>query len=208
MRRRSKREERDEAAPELAAPAFDLSLSKHSFGLRTRGLLLLAKGHLPSPLVPDTAPASLAHNVDVVPNVEVPPLETLSLFPFGLATTTEPHPRSERASISPLPAVVLHVANALFRDDPAIWPPGGTRFYLGLLPPVALLSLEQDSQRRLVARVLAAWHLSCVRLAGRIWGSYLRRVRPSLSQRTQLRDSDLPLPVHIAHLRRFCVSPS
>ena len=102
---------------------------------------------------------------------------------------------------------MLIVADALFRDDPAIWPPGGSRFYLGLLPPVSLLSIDAESQRRLVVRVMEAWHLSCVRLAGRIWGSYLRRVRPSLYTRAPIRDSDLSLPLHLDHLRALSLSP-
>ena len=127
--------------------------------------------------------------------MEVPPLED-----HGTADLSRSPP--EYASILPLRAVVLRVADALFRDDPAIWLASGSRYYLGLLPPLSVLGAETEPQRRLVARAVSAWHVSCIRLAGRIWGEYLRRVRPSVSVRDRRsRPPELPLPVHLAHLQ-------
>ncbi|KAK0225551.1 hypothetical protein IW262DRAFT_694624 [Armillaria fumosa] len=40
-------------------------------------------------------------------------------------------------------------------------------------------SLPEAKENRLLARIAHMWHTSCIRLAGRIWAEYKRRVRPA-----------------------------
>ncbi|KAK0228538.1 hypothetical protein IW262DRAFT_1351615 [Armillaria fumosa] len=73
----------------------------------------------------------------------------------------------------------LHVIRRLFEDGPD-WPQSLSRFYLGLMPPLPKhTGLPEAKENRLLARIAHTWHTSCIRLAGRIWAEYKRRVRPA-----------------------------
>ncbi|KAK7014070.1 hypothetical protein VNI00_019432 [Paramarasmius palmivorus] len=75
----------------------------------------------------------------------------------------------------------LRAAKSLFSDDAAVWPLKCTAYYLGflpkldaLLPPVSNLSYLP--RERLLHHLAADWHLHAIRLAGRIYGDYQRRM--------------------------------
>ncbi|KAK0439458.1 uncharacterized protein EV420DRAFT_1316137 [Desarmillaria tabescens] len=77
----------------------------------------------------------------------------------------------------------LQVVRCLFEDGP-VWPQSLSRFYLGLTPPLpALTGLPGAKTSRLLVRIAHTWHMSCIRLAGRIWAEYKRRVRPAPSKK-------------------------
>ena len=89
------------------------------------------------------------------------------------------------------------------------WPqstflPAGTRYYLGTLPPVPLPPHLLLAHRRLISRVVMAWHTASTRVAGRVWGAYLRRVRGSLNAGScspgRATVDRASLPVHLLHL--------
>ncbi|KAK0444498.1 hypothetical protein EV421DRAFT_2055674 [Armillaria borealis] len=64
------------------------------------------------------------------------------------------------------------------------WPQSLSRFYLGLTPPLpAITGLTGAKTSRLLVRIAHTWHTSCIRLAGRIWAEYRRRVRPAPSKK-------------------------
>ncbi|KNZ80992.1 hypothetical protein J132_03286 [Termitomyces sp. J132] len=75
-----------------------------------------------------------------------------------------------------------HAAKSLFRDDSSVWPLHNSAYYLGRVPDVLrLLWSEIDSvhgpsleHRRQAHYFASAWHLSAIRLAGRIWGQVQR----------------------------------
>ena len=77
---------------------------------------------------------------------------------------------------------LLKSAKSLFTDDPSVWPPQKTLFYLGQLPKVDPLissgSVEPGEvfRKRLKCHIVNGWHLSCIRLAGRIFGDFQRRM--------------------------------
>ncbi|KAF8904800.1 hypothetical protein CPB85DRAFT_1176954, partial [Mucidula mucida] len=67
------------------------------------------------------------------------------------------------------------VERSLFLDNPVIWPLALTQFYLGHVPPLdGLIPRDAFSSGILRDRVLrnisSSWHITFVRLAGRIWG--------------------------------------
>ncbi|KAG2340633.1 hypothetical protein BDR05DRAFT_1034772, partial [Suillus weaverae] len=94
----------------------------------------------------------------------------------------------------------------LFSDDAGLWPQYRTRFYVGVLPPLADIVSDARTQvgvlsppsnvsgavgnvgvsspqpvsmmvePRLLSRLAQEWHLRSIRLAGHIWGEYKRRV--------------------------------
>ncbi|KAK0243165.1 hypothetical protein EDD85DRAFT_318805 [Armillaria nabsnona] len=77
----------------------------------------------------------------------------------------------------------LQIIRRLFEDGPS-WPQSLSRFYLGLIPPLpALTGLTGAKTSRLLVRIAHTWHTSCIRLAGRIWAEYRRRVRPAPSKK-------------------------
>lgn len=77
---------------------------------------------------------------------------------------------------------LLKSAKSLFTDDPSVWPLQKTLFYLGQLPKVDPLissgSVEPGEvfRKRLKCHIVNGWHLSCIRLAGRIFGDFQRRM--------------------------------
>ncbi|KAG1774662.1 hypothetical protein EV702DRAFT_1200011 [Suillus placidus] len=98
-------------------------------------------------------------------------------------------------------------AQRLFSDDAGLWPQYRTRFYVGVLPPLADIVSDARTQvgvlsppsnvsgavgnvgvsspqpvsttlePRLLSRLAQEWHVRSIRLAGHIWGEYRRRVR-------------------------------
>ncbi|KAK0475433.1 hypothetical protein IW261DRAFT_1494167 [Armillaria novae-zelandiae] len=73
----------------------------------------------------------------------------------------------------------LQVIRRLFEDGPD-WPQSLSRFYLGLTPLLPCRTgLPEVKATRLLACIAHIWHTSSIRLAGRIWAEYKRRVRPA-----------------------------
>ena len=77
---------------------------------------------------------------------------------------------------------LLEAAKSLFIDDPLVWPLQKTLFYLGQLPKIDPLinsgsvDLGEIRRRRLKSHIVNGWHTSCIRLAGRIFGDFQRRM--------------------------------
>jgi hypothetical protein len=84
----------------------------------------------------------------------------------------------------------------LFKDSP-IWPSQRAVYYLGILPTFVPPSLLAS---RLHMRITHLAHITCVQLAGRIWG-VVRRNSLHYQQKRPLRDSPpISLPPHLARL--------
>ncbi|RDX44446.1 hypothetical protein OH76DRAFT_1326899, partial [Lentinus brumalis] len=81
-------------------------------------------------------------------------------------------PVFDRFRQSALRDVVLRVTSALFSDSSEVWPQYTSRYYLGTMPPLQSIIRFPDTLdgRRLLTRVVQAWHLASIRLASRIWG--------------------------------------
>ncbi len=93
----------------------------------------------------------------------------------------------------------LQVIRRLFEDGPS-WPQSLSRFYLGLIPPLpALTGLTGAKTGRLLVRIAHSWHTSCIRLAGRIWAEYRRRVRPAPSKKKNNAVA-IELPSFLSHI--------
>lgn len=77
--------------------------------------------------------------------------------------------------------VFIQTAKSLFTDDPMTWPLLYSFYYVGHVPPLEHL-LPKGSARNTLARsrllytIAADWHLTLIRLAGRIWGDLQRKM--------------------------------
>jgi hypothetical protein len=77
---------------------------------------------------------------------------------------------------------LLNTAKSLFIDDPRVGPLQKTLFYLGQIlkigPILSLNSVELGEvfRRRLKSHIVSEWHTSCIRLAGRIFGDFQKRM--------------------------------
>lgn len=77
---------------------------------------------------------------------------------------------------------LLKTVKSLFIDDPLVWPLQKTLFYLGQLPKIDPLINSESGEhgeifrRRLKSHIVNGWHTSCIRLAGRIFGDFQRRM--------------------------------
>jgi hypothetical protein len=77
---------------------------------------------------------------------------------------------------------LITTAKSLFNDDPTIWPLQSSFYYLGQIPALSklvqnALNLTETQKRRIVvANVAADWHFTSIRLAGRIFGDFQRRM--------------------------------
>ena len=77
---------------------------------------------------------------------------------------------------------LLATAKSLLVNDPLVWPLQKTLFYLGQLPKIDPLinsdsaELEEIRRRQLRSHIVNGWHTSCIRLAGRIFGDFQRRM--------------------------------
>ncbi|KAI0373551.1 hypothetical protein BV20DRAFT_962736 [Pilatotrama ljubarskyi] len=99
----------------------------------------------------------------------------------------------------PLTDVVLRITSALFSDSIDVWPQYTSRYYFGTMPPLrSTTGSHTPAIRRLLARVVHGWHTASIRLAGRIWGVYKRRIspRPSAVSPAEV----LSLPPHLQYL--------
>jgi hypothetical protein len=81
--------------------------------------------------------------------------------------------------------------------DSQIWPSERASYYLGILPPFLPPSLVGS---RLHLRITHIAHITCVQLAGRIWGEVRRFSFQSRSQPTTPASSPIALPSHLARL--------
>ena len=77
--------------------------------------------------------------------------------------------------------VILKAAKSLFVDDPSIWLLQYTMFYLGQIPDLLQLiplknGMNAVETKRLRHHIASDWHTSSIRLAGRIFGDFQRRM--------------------------------
>jgi hypothetical protein len=82
---------------------------------------------------------------------------------------------------NPIRTNILSAAKSLFADDPMIWPLHLTMYYLGQIPNLDTFipfahSLNKITLIRLKTHISSDWHISSIRLAGRIFGDYQRRM--------------------------------
>ncbi|KAK0442581.1 hypothetical protein EV421DRAFT_1949429 [Armillaria borealis] len=93
----------------------------------------------------------------------------------------------------------LHIVQRLFEDGP-VWPQSVSRFYLGLTPSLpALPGLKGEKTNRVLVRISQTWHTTCIRLAGRIWAEYKRRVRPTTTKNNP-NSVAIQLPSFLSHI--------
>lgn len=76
---------------------------------------------------------------------------------------------------------LLNTAKFLFTDNPSVWPLHHTLFYLGQIPDLdplipAETGISEMEAKRLKYHLSSDWHTSSVRLAGRIFGDFQRRM--------------------------------
>lgn len=76
---------------------------------------------------------------------------------------------------------LLEAAKFLFTDNAIIWPLHRSLYYLGQIPNLdPSISREagmvEIEKRRLRSHISSDWHTSSIRLAGRIFGDYQRRM--------------------------------
>ena len=76
---------------------------------------------------------------------------------------------------------LIHAAKHLFTDNPVIWPLHLTMYYLGQIPSLDTFipvdnKLNKITLARLKSHISADWHTSSIRLAGRIFGDYQKRM--------------------------------
>ena len=73
------------------------------------------------------------------------------------------------------------IAKSLFIDNSTIWPLHKTSYYLGNQPSLAHVLTEvavpsEILRRRITTNLMMDWHTRCIKLAGRIFGDYQRRM--------------------------------
>ncbi|KAL0571565.1 hypothetical protein V5O48_010397 [Marasmius crinis-equi] len=90
--------------------------------------------------------------------------------------------------------------SALLFEDSDIWPLQKTRYYLGVMPDMDDLVPSISSNHRARRAIVQAWHTASIYLAGRIWGDYRRRIRPSQSTASS-RNRTITLPQFLSHLQ-------
>ena len=76
---------------------------------------------------------------------------------------------------------LLRLAESIFSDDSCFWPLQRNVFYLGKFPSLKKYINEitvksEILRRRVVSHISTDWHSRCIRLAGRIFGDYQRRM--------------------------------
>ncbi|TFK17261.1 hypothetical protein FA15DRAFT_736109 [Coprinopsis marcescibilis] len=68
-------------------------------------------------------------------------------------------------------------AECLFRHEPQIWPLGSSMFYLGQTPPIKITAkISEVTKKKINSALTTEWHIASIRLAGRIFGDYQRRM--------------------------------
>jgi hypothetical protein len=75
---------------------------------------------------------------------------------------------------------LMNTAKSLFTDSP-VWPLHFSLYYLGQIPSIDKLftddfSINSTQKRRLISHLSADWHTSSIRLAGRIFGDFQKRM--------------------------------
>ena len=76
---------------------------------------------------------------------------------------------------------LLATAKLLFSDSAVVWPLHRSLFYLGQIPNLNLLisrevGIGEMEYRRLRSHLSSDWHMASIRLAGRIFGDYQRKM--------------------------------
>jgi len=76
---------------------------------------------------------------------------------------------------------LLHLAESIFSDDSPVWPLRKNVYYLGKHPSLSKCINEMTIKngilrRRIISHISTDWHSRCIRLAGRIFGDYQRRM--------------------------------
>ena len=72
-------------------------------------------------------------------------------------------------------------AKSLFTDDPKVWPLHQSMYYLGQLPKLDNFisnnsKISSILKRRLKSHIASDWHTTAIRLAGRIFGDFQKRM--------------------------------
>ena len=77
---------------------------------------------------------------------------------------------------------IKHRAKSLFNDCPRSWPLERSQYYLGHIPPLKTIlnpAISDHIKREKIAHnIHSIWHMSAIRLTGRIWGDLIRRIAP------------------------------
>ncbi|KAF9058034.1 hypothetical protein BJ165DRAFT_1425238 [Panaeolus papilionaceus] len=78
---------------------------------------------------------------------------------------------------------LIHAAESLFRDNELIWPLHVSLYYLGQIPNIDSLLTGDESEPlthmkklRIKAHISSDWHTSAIRLTGRIFGDFQKRM--------------------------------
>ncbi|KAJ7166150.1 hypothetical protein C8R46DRAFT_900122 [Mycena filopes] len=87
---------------------------------------------------------------------------------------------------------LLAAAKSLFVDDERVWPLQYSVYFLGHIPSIEPLipdapHLNPLSRSRLAYSLAADWHTAAIRLAGRIWGDWQRRMSLKTHTRRRLK---------------------
>ena len=116
---------------------------------------------------------------------------------------------------NPLFSDLLHMVSHLSKDD-VTRPLGSSRFYLGIIPPLLLPNLLNESlsleATRLITCLAHFCHSHAIRFTGHIWGivvrHYIAATSPSKAHTNSdrdalLRSSQLALPPHLHYLLKL-----
>ena len=75
---------------------------------------------------------------------------------------------------------LIRAAKSLFTDDHLTWPLHVSLYYVGQLPNIDKLiqdpTMTMTQKLRLKSHISSDWHTSCIRLAGRIFGDFQKRM--------------------------------
>ncbi|KAF8953177.1 hypothetical protein BDZ97DRAFT_1873600 [Flammula alnicola] len=75
---------------------------------------------------------------------------------------------------------LIRAAKSLFSDDDIIWPLHYSLYYIGQLPNIDKLiedpTMTMTQKQRLKSHISSDWHTSSIRLAGRIFGDFQKRM--------------------------------
>ncbi|TFK21088.1 hypothetical protein FA15DRAFT_718181 [Coprinopsis marcescibilis] len=72
---------------------------------------------------------------------------------------------------------LMKTAECLFRHKPQIWPLGSSMFYLGQNPPIKIATkISEVTKQKIKSALTTEWHLASIRLAGRIFADYQRKM--------------------------------
>ena len=91
------------------------------------------------------------------------------------------HSLLKNAELEAVEAGLLQIAESILSDDSPTWPLQKNVYYLGKHPSLKKYINEttvksEILRRRVISHISMDWHSRCIRLAGRIFGDYQRRM--------------------------------